>query len=140
MISLSTAIQLHEAGLNWIPAMHDFFAIPDRGLDDRVFVINDIMAFIEIRQNMPLVTFHGTAEWALDYVLTSEAVWLPTEEQLRTKLMHYLVSEKQPALSLASRPEGYECQILYKDQRLVFNSSQASEAYAAALLYILKAT
>ncbi len=120
--------------------MHDFFAIPDRGLDDRVFVINDIMAFVEIRQNFPVVTFHGTAEWALDYILTSEAIWLPTEEQLRIKLMHYLLSEKQPALSLVSHPEGYDCQIQFQDGTQTFSASQASEAYAAALLYVLMAT
>jgi hypothetical protein len=139
MISLSTARQLRDAGLDWIPAMHDFFAIPDRGLDDRVFVINDIMAFVEIRQNLPMVTFHGTAEWALDYILTSEAIWLPTEEQLRIKLMHHLLSEDQPALNLVSHPEGYDCKIRFMDREHIFNSKEASEAYAAALLFVLNA-
>lgn len=117
--------------------MHDFFAVPDRGLDDRVFVINDIMAYVEIRNNLPMVTFHGTAEWALDYLLTSEVIWLPKEEQLRMSLMRFLPGEPQPALLLASTEKGYRLEIQVGGERLVFEAPEASEAYAAALLYLL---
>ena len=106
MISLSTASQLKRAGLTWIPALHDFFAIPDRGLDDRVFVISDMMAYVEIRNNLPVVTFHGVVEWALDYLLTTEVIWLPREEQLRMALSRHLANEEQPALSLSSAMSG----------------------------------
>src|SRR3990172_10713970 len=102
MISLSTARQLKDAGLMWIPAMHDYFAVPDRGLDDHIFVINDVMAYVEIRNNLPLVTFHGTAEWALDYLLTSEIIWLPREDQLRMELVRRL--ESKQALALTGTP------------------------------------
>jgi hypothetical protein len=138
MITLSTARQLKEAGLTWIPALHDFFAVPDRGLDDRVFVISDMHAYVEIRNNLPVVTFHGVLEWALDYLLTEEVIWLPREEQLRGQLMRQLASESQPSLSLTSSVGGYACEIIYEGEIEKFESQEASEAYAAALLYILR--
>jgi hypothetical protein len=137
MISLSTARQLKDAGLTWIPAMHDYFAVPDRGLDDHIFVINDIMAYVEIRNNLPMVTFHGTAEWALDYLLTSEVIWLPKEEQLRMAVMRLLSGEPQQALILTGTQEGYRLEIQASGDRLSFEALEASEAYAAALLYLL---
>lgn len=138
MISLSTASQLKSAGLTWIPALHDFFAIPERGLDDRVFVISDMMAYVEIRNNLPVVTFHGVVEWALDYLLTTEVIWLPREEQLRMALSRHLANEPQPALNLSSTIEGYTCEIRLNRKSYSFNASEASEAYAAALLYLLE--
>jgi hypothetical protein len=107
-------------------------------MDDRIFVISDMMAYVEIRNNLPMVTFHGVVEWALDYLQTKEVIWMPREEQLRTKLMHHLISEEQPALSLESNPEGYLCKILYKAEIHDFHAQDASEAYAAALLYLLE--
>ena len=137
MISLSTARQLKDAGLIWIPAMHDYFAVPDRGLDDHIFVINDVMAYVEIRNNLPMVTFHGTAEWALDYLLTSEVIWLPKEDQLRMNVMRLLSPESQPALLLASTGDGYRLEIQLQGGSRVFEATEASEAYAAALLHLL---
>lgn len=140
MISLSSARKLKEAGLPWIPALHDFFAVPDRGLDDRVFVISDMHAYVEIRNNVPVVTFHGVLEWSLDYLLTAEVIWMPREEQLRLALMQRLLAEQQPALTLSSHPDGSVCAINFKGQSLSFKAKEASEACAAALLHILKAS
>ncbi len=138
MISLSMARNLKEAGLDWIPALHDFFGIPDRGLDDRIFVISDMHAYVEIRNNLPVVTFHGVLEWALDYLLTTEVIWLPREEQLRVALMQRLVSEKQPAVRLSSYADRSLCEINFKGEPLYFETQEASEAYGKALLHILK--
>ncbi len=66
MISLSIARHLKEAGLSWTPAVNDYFAIPDRGFDDRLFVISEVMVKIQIRYNLFVVTVQGTVEWALD--------------------------------------------------------------------------
>ena len=126
--------------MQWIPALHDFFAVPDRGLDDRIFVISDMHAYVEVRNNLPVVTFHGVLEWSLDYLLTAEVIWMPREEQLRLALMQRLVSEKQPALSLSAHPDGSVCVINFRGQSLIFEANEASEAYAAALLHILKAS
>ena len=87
MISLPLARELKQAGLVWSATINDFFAIPDRGMDDRIFVITDLMANLDIFRGWPVVTFHGSAEWALDYILTTEVVWLPTESQLRGVLL-----------------------------------------------------
>jgi hypothetical protein len=86
MLSLALAKQLKKAGLSWTPRNLDIFVVPDRGLDDTPFVLTDVMAYIELFRGSPMVTFHGTAEWALDYVLQSEAVWLPSEAQLHELL------------------------------------------------------
>ena len=36
------------------------------------------------------ITFHGSIEWAVDYVVLTEAVWLPSETQLRDLLLVWL--------------------------------------------------
>jgi hypothetical protein len=137
MIKLSTARLLKTSGLNWIPSNHDFFALPDRGMDDLVFVISDIMSFVEVRSNQPMVTFHGTNEWALDYLLTSEVIWLPTEAQLRSAIVHRLVNLDGFSLILTSTQKGNSCQINYQGKSYTFDDPEASEAYAAALLHVL---
>jgi len=74
MKSLSLARKLIEAGLKWRPVVNDCFAIPGRGFDDRFFVISDVMAQMEIRMNLSVVTSQGIVEWALDYLFVSEVV------------------------------------------------------------------
>jgi hypothetical protein len=140
MISLATARQLKEAGLIWTPALHDFFIIPDRGLDDRVFVINEMNIGVERMQGQPMFTFQGVSEWALDYVLTTEAIWLPTEEQVRQALEQHLLGEAPPALKLFCLAEGYRCEIRFGGTLLTFEAPLAVETYAAALLHTLKTT
>jgi hypothetical protein len=88
VISLDLATSLRDAGLKWLPAPGDRFAIPDRDLDDAVFVVSDMT--IEVHE-LPagegtIIGFNGTTEWALDDVDKNEAVWLPREDQLRELL------------------------------------------------------
>jgi hypothetical protein len=145
-ITLSTARQLKSAGLPWIPAEHDRFAIPGRGLDDRVFVIADMTVIVEVLHGSPAVTFHGTAEWALDYLIVSETVWLPTEEQLRRLLEQRVLDpvlnadggEGQVTLRLERAATGYHCAISWHGGPLTFAAVDASEAYAAALLHVMR--
>jgi hypothetical protein len=129
---------LKAASLAWTPALHDFFGIPDRGLDDRVFVISDISVDVELLQGQSMVTFNGNAEWALDYVITTEAIWLPSEAQLREALESRLLAEPQPALTMISAPDHHQCAIWFQGQLLTLEAPDASEAYAAALLYVLE--
>jgi hypothetical protein len=138
MVSLDLAQQLKEAGLVWQAQTHDFFAIPERGMDEQVFVVTDVMAYLELLKGWPVVTFHGTAEWALDYILTAEVVWLPTEAQIRTHLENALLGEANLKLSLTLQHPGYLCEIIYGAQPHTFSGTTASEAYGLALLYILK--
>jgi hypothetical protein len=139
MLSLSIAQQLKEAGLSWTPALHDFFAIPYRGFDDEVFVISNMFSNVEWLRGHLAVTFQGSVEWALDHIMVTELVWLPTEAQLREELEKRLVVEQHPGMRLTSTPDGYTCEIQFRNQRLRFEAFGASEAYAAALLHVLRA-
>jgi hypothetical protein len=137
MLSLKTARALSQAGLAWQPAEFDFFAVPDRGLDERVFVISDMPAAVGQMQGLPMVTFEGAVEWALDYVPTGDVLWLPTEEQLRGQLAARLAAEPHFVLGLNMSAGGCRCEIFFGGQALGFQAADASEAYAAALLHTL---
>jgi hypothetical protein len=137
MISLETARQLKEAGLLWQAGQYDFFAIPDRDLDDRIFVITDVMAYLGLLKGWPVVMFHGSAEWALDYILTSELIWLPTEEQLREALLQQLPDKTQQTLHLWFADNAYQCQVYIQGDLSSFTAPTASDAYALALLSVL---
>jgi hypothetical protein len=138
MISLELAQQLKKAGLVWKASNHDFFAIPDRGMDDRIFVITDMMAHLDLLQGWPVITFHGTAEWALDYIVTTEVVWLPTEGQLRQELENLLRDEVEKALRLWWENGRYHSQIQHQNESLTFDAATASDAYGRAILHILE--
>lgn len=135
---MALARQLKAAGLIWEPAKYDFFVIPDRGLDDSLFVLSDMAIFIENRQGRLTVIFHGTPEWALDDILMSEVIWLPSEAQLREYLELRLVTEPQPALKLMSSADGYVCEIHFQDRMVTFEAFGASDAYGLALLHLLE--
>jgi hypothetical protein len=137
MLSLSTAQQIKQAGLPWTPALHDVFAIPDRGFEDRAFVISDVFVNLEWLHGQLAITFHGSAEWALDHLMVADLVWLPTEAQLRQELETRLAAQGQPELRLTHTPDGYVCEFQAGDTWLCFEASDASEAYAAALLHVL---
>ena len=138
MISLNTARKLKAAGLDWQPSLHDFFAIPDRQMDQMVFVISDLLVTVDILQGMQVVSFQGASEWALDSLLTTEAIWLPSEEQLRQFLEAILISVGSSSFKLISNIKGYKCILYYSDKRIVFEDNDVSEAYANAILHIMK--
>ncbi|MEM8530841.1 MAG: pilus assembly protein CpaE [Chloroflexota bacterium] len=136
MISLEMAQKLRDVGLIWHPTKNDFFVLPERNLDHHIFVVSELTALIEQYNKEPVVTFHGSSEWALDYVLIADAVWLPTETQLRQALAH-LIGDDAP-LRLDRTTYGYCCQIAYIDQMLEFRAPDGETAYALAILYILE--
>lgn len=138
MISLSLAIRLKDAGLIWHPQLHDFFAIPGTELEDRIFVVSDMM--IDVRQLLgrQMITFNGAVEWSLDYILMSDAVWIPTEGQLRQLLEIELLLEDQPAVELACSVNRYHCYITYQGTNQEFEAKHASDTYGQALLFVLK--
>jgi len=139
MTGLETARKLKAAGLHWEPAQGDRFAVPDRGMDDRVFVISDMATLIERIQGAEMVTFHGTPEWALDYVYLGEAVWLPEEGQLRDWLHAHLVTDQQPVYDLVFMDGVFTCRFEWRGESLAFVAAEASDAYAAALLRMMAA-
>ncbi len=137
MISLSLARQLKAAGLVWQATNNDYFALPDRGMDDRLFVISGMQAQLDVFRGWPVVTFHGTAEWALDYVLTTEAVWMPREDQLRQAILELLAEEAQQKLTLGLKDSVYNCSFSWQGQEIRFEAAAAADAYGKALLFLL---
>lgn len=132
MLTLALAVQLKKAGLEWQPALHDTFALPERGLDDRRFVLTEVMTYIELFHGSPVVTFHGTAEWALDFILQTEAVWIPNETQLRELLQQY-----GKKLVLCQTADGFECQLESGGETLAFSGNNVCDIYGSALLQLL---
>jgi hypothetical protein len=137
-ISLALARELQQAGLVWTPTPLDFFVIPERGLDDKIFVISDMLVTVERVEGQPVFMFQGAMEWALDYVTTGEAVWLPRESQLREVLTALLAAEPSPALALIHTPPAWRCEIRWHGEAGKFVGGTVSEAYGAALLHVLR--
>lgn len=129
---------LKQAGLKWQPALHDFFAIPDRQMDETVFVLSDMLVTMDEIMGMRVVSFQGASEWALDSLVTDETVWLPREDQLRRALEEILLTSGRPGVSLKSGLEGCSCTIHWQGAQQAFTARDASEAYAAALLFVLQ--
>lgn len=138
MISVSMALALKKAGLRWEPSVNDFFTVPDSGLEDRVFVLSDVSASVGRLRGTPVVIFHGSVEWALDYIYVDEVVWLPTEAQLREAIERRLVGIPGAGFSLHNTPDGYVCRLQHNDDDHRFEAFGAAEVYARALLYLLQ--
>jgi hypothetical protein len=122
VISLELAVRLREVGLGWTPAPGDRFALPDRGLDE-VFVLSDMTIQVYELPKGSVIGFNGTTEWALDDVEKDEAIWLPSEEQLRDRL--------GDAFERLERVDGYY-QVVTGGRRFV--ADRPEEAYGEALL------
>jgi len=132
VIGGEVAHALKEAGLTWKPGTGDRFVIPDRDLDDQVFVLSDMT--IEV-YNVPegrVIGFNGTTEWALDDVEIEEALWLPREDQLRELLGGTFRALRRSAA-------GYDVEMTLLDEDRTFTAPTPDEAYAAALLHLLAA-
>ncbi len=131
MISRSLAIRLRDAGLEWAPQPHDVFAIPDRDLDDRLFVVADLSTEIAEIAGLRTITFNGVVEWSLDWILSEDVVWMPSEAQLRERVGANLVA-------LVRTPDGYRCTVSVGSGTRHFDSAEAADAYAAALLELIE--
>lgn len=131
VLSVPLAKELRRAGLVWKPALFDFFHIPDRDLDDRKFVIADMSIDIQIlADGIGAITFNGAVEWSLDYILTQDVVWLPTESQLRE-----LLAERFTGLERIDA--GYRVSITDETGDRHFDGPTAAEAYGWAVLSTL---
>jgi len=132
VIGVQLARQLRSAGLTWKPAPGDRFTIPDRDLDDEVFVLSNMTIQVYSAPEGRVVGFNGTTEWALDDVELDETVWLPREDQLRELLGGTF-------RTLSRTTAGYEVVINLLDTERRFAAASAEQAYAAALLHLLAA-
>ena len=129
-VSPPLARRLREAGLGWTPANGDRFVIPDRDLDEHVFLVSPMS--VEVRQSPAglLLTFNGAVEWALDAIVVGEAVWLPSEGQARERL-------GEAFAGLEAHEEGHRCTVATAAGRAGFDAPDPADAYALALLHLL---
>ena len=132
MIGVHMAQRLKEAGLTWKPSSGDRFAIPDRDLDDEVFVLSHMTIEVYRVPEGRVIGFNGTTEWALDDVEIDEALWLPREDQLRE-----LLGGTFRALQRVT--DGYDVEMSLLGEDRTFSAPTAEEAYAGALLHLLAA-
>jgi hypothetical protein len=137
MITRELAEALRVAGLGWQPRGGDRFLVPDRDLDDEVFVVAGMA--IEVR-DLPSggaeMRFNGTVEWALDSIEKHEVIWLPREEQLRDALGdRFLRLERLDAAT-----GGWAVVLAAADGREErYVDIDVERAYARALLSVLSA-
>jgi hypothetical protein len=131
VLPVPLALQLRDAGLRWKPAPGDRFAIPDRDLDDEVFVLSNMVIAVYELPDGPVIGFNGTTEWAMDDVEQSEAIWLPREDQLRDLLGGTFQM-------LEHTGTGFRAVLSVGDRRHAFEAVSAEEAYGAALLELIR--
>jgi len=131
MLSTDLAVRLREAGLTWKPSSGDRFYLPNREMDDEVFVISEMTVQIHEFPKATVIGFNGVTEWALDSVEQTEAVWLPSESQLRELLGERFVSLERRSdgshvVTVTSTGRGQDRESVRGDD--------AADAYAEALL------
>ncbi len=134
VISRDLATALRDAGLSWTPEKGDWFVIPDKGLDDLVFVLSDMV--IETRRmamGRQMLAFNGSTEWALDTLAASEALWLPREDQLRAVLGEAFMNLEY----LPGDAPGYSVAMLIGDREEHYVDVDVESAYARAALALL---
>lgn len=131
MISVDLAGRLRQAGLAWRPSPGDRFAIPDRGLDDEVFVLSNMTIEVHELPEGPTIGFNGTVEWALDDVAKEEAIWLPHEAQLRDLLGGTF-------RRLERTPAGYRVVATIDGSESEFTAADPADAYGEALLRLIE--
>ncbi|WP_229071472.1 pilus assembly protein CpaE [Actinoplanes sp. DH11] len=132
MLGVHMAQHLKTAGLTWKPRLGDRFSVPDRDLDDEVFVLSNMTIQVHERPDGRIIGFNGTTEWALDDVDLDEALWLPREDQLR-ELLGGTFRE------LRREPGGFRVRVDVLGQEHEFGAGTAEEAYAQALIHLLAA-
>ncbi len=133
LLSVPTALLLKGAGLRWRPAVGDRFVLPDRDMDDDVFVLSDMVADVHEFPTGRVIGFNGTVEWALDSVEAETALWLPAEEQLRRLLGGTLVALRRAA----DDDWRVTVQLPGDREERELRAASAAEAYGRALLELL---
>jgi hypothetical protein len=106
-------------------------------MDEQTFWVTDMAVIKETMQGMPAMTFHGTPEWALDYMWTGDLIWIPSESQIRELLRQALAKDGTVIFDLLYIDNMYTCRFAWREHSLAFKASDAAEAYGAALLHVL---
>ncbi|MGH3369875.1 MAG: pilus assembly protein CpaE [Nocardioidaceae bacterium] len=130
MITLDQATRLRRAGVLWVPSAGDRFVVPDRDMDEDVFVVSDMTVEVHDYPGGKVIGFNGTTEWALDSIEQREVVWLPRENQLRQLLANRFVR-------LEADEDGFAVDLSYDGEVRRYTGQDAEQAYAEALLGLL---
>jgi len=131
MISTDLALALRDAGLVWHPASGDRFQLEEPELEADVFTVSEMTIEPRAYPTGSILAFNGTTEWALDSVALEDALWLPREDQLRELL-------RGTFRSLTRLPDTHRVVISVGGARLSFEHPQPEDAYALALLELLR--
>jgi hypothetical protein len=130
MISTPLARALRDSGLVWHPEAGDAFRIDLVEVDDEIFYLSDMTVEAHTMVTGTELGFNGTTEWALDSVAIEDALWLPSETQLRTAL--------GPAFrSLSARGGRIHVEASIDGDDATFEAELAEDAYARALIALL---
>jgi hypothetical protein len=127
VITVEQAKRLRKAGALWVPGPGDRFVVPDREMDDDVFVVSDMTVEVHDYPGGKVIGFNGTTEWALDSIEQREVIWLPREEQLRALLGGNFVSLEATDGGFTVRTKAGST-----------TAADAEQAYADALLDLLE--
>jgi hypothetical protein len=131
VIALALAKQLRAAGLAWNPLPGDRFVVPDRGMDEEVFVISNMVVEVQDAPTGAIIGFNGTTEWALDSLEHRQVVWMPRENQLRE-----LLDDRFLRLEVVT---GGFAVVFNSDGEQREVDGDAESAYARALLVVMQA-
>ncbi len=132
MTSIPLALRLRDAGVAWQPAPGDRFVIPNRDMDDEVFVLSTMTIDVHEFHGQAVIGFNGTTEWALDDVEKDATIWLPREDQLRDRL--------GPAFRrLEPARDRWRVIVTIWDETVEYVADDPEEAYGEALVHLLTA-
>lgn len=131
MISTDLAAALRAAGLAWHPASGDRFQLDEPEFDADVFTVSEMTIEPRRYPTGTILAFNGTTEWALDSVALDDALWLPREDQLRELL-------RGAFRSLVRLADTYRVEIVFAGEAAAFEHPQPEDAYALALLHVLR--
>jgi hypothetical protein len=130
MISIALARALRDSGLVWHPTVGDAFCIDRVEADADVFYLSDLTVEAHEFSTGTVLGFNGTTEWALDSVAIEDALWLPSEAQLRGLL--------GPAfIRLAVGATGFTVVATIDGTNREFQDADASDTYARAVIELL---
>ncbi|MCR2784223.1 MULTISPECIES: pilus assembly protein CpaE [unclassified Microbacterium] len=130
MISTDLARELRAAGLVWRPRSGDRFQLDEPEFDADVFTVSDMTIEPRMFPTGTLLAFNGTTEWALDSVALEDALWLPSEAQLREML-------RGTFRALTRLPDTFQVEIEVAGARHTFRHPAPADAYARAVLFLL---
>jgi hypothetical protein len=131
MISTESAAALRDAGLVWHPRSGDRFQLNEPEFEADVFTVSEMTIEPRDYPTGRILAFNGTTEWALDSVALEEALWLPSEAQLRELL-------RGAFRSLRRLPDTHEVEMVVGGETLVFQHPEPADAYALAVLELLR--